>query len=325
MDIDIDFHYWWIVFVNQCGLNMKLTAAEKKRRADGMTILNILSNETSVIQKPLLPSDAANVPENVSLDILSILKGTEKHEVYGSLAMGTKTFAQRKPNDIDMVVKNPKKTASIISQRMSARGHKTNIESNPQFNSHVVQVKKGGEWVDVADIHPIEGHKTKFDVFGRSVAPKEVGGIKVQAARDQLFRKANSVMAYDPKTKTFGAAEHRKQKDVNDFITTSRLLLDSKQLQAEAELAKVAKGRKALKSWRKHAKKIDAGHVRKDPIPERQEQRFINYAVKNPNLDVEEITFMNKTSFNPVEERGKHLNNLMGIFTKPSKKNKFWW
>lgn len=304
---------------------MKLTAEEKKRRTDGMTILNILEGETSVIQKPLLPSDAANVPANTSIDILRILKQTKDHEVYGSLAMGTKTFAQRKPNDIDVVVDNPKQTASIISKRMTARGHKTKIESNPQFNSHVVQVKKGKEWVDVADIHPIKEHKKKFDVFGESVAPKKVGGIKVQAARDQLFRKANSVMAYDPKTQTFGAAEHRKQKDVNDFITTSRLLLDSKQLQADAELAKVAKGRKALKSWRKHAKKIGAGHVRKDPIPERQEQRFINHAVKNPNLDVEEITFRNKTSFNPVEEPGKQLNNLSGILTKSPIKNKFWW
>ena len=197
---------------------------------------------------------------------------------------------------------------------MTARGHKTNIESNPQFNSHVVQVKKGGVWVDVADIHPIKEHKKKFEVFGKSVAPKDVGGIKVQAARDQLFRKANSVMAYDPKTQTFGAAEHRRKKDVSDFITTSRLLLDSKQLQAEAELAKVSRGRKALKSWRKHAKKIDAGHVRKDPIPERQEQRFINYAVRNPNLDVEEITFKNKTSFNKDYLPGKQVNN-----------RNFWW
>ena len=304
---------------------MKLTAEEKKRQTDGMIILNILEDETSVIQKPLMPSDAANVPANTSIDILRILKGTKDHEVYGSLAMGTKTFAQRKPNDIDVVVDNPKETASIISKRMKSRGHKTKIESNPQFNSHVVQVKKKGEWVDVADIHPIKEHKKKFDVFGESVAPSDVGGIKVQAARDQLFRKANSVMAYDPKTKVFGAAEHRKQKDVNDFITTSRLLLDSKQLQAEAELAKVAKGRTALKSWRKHAKKIGAGHVRKDPIPERQEQRFIKHAVNNPNLDVEEITFANKTSFNPVEEPGKQLNNLMRISIKPQKNKKFWW
>ena len=94
---------------------MKLTAEENKRRSDGMAILNILSDETSVIQKPLLPSDAANVPANASIDILRILKKTKEHEVYGSLAMGTKTFAQRKPNDIDMVVSNPKQTASIIS------------------------------------------------------------------------------------------------------------------------------------------------------------------------------------------------------------------
>lgn len=294
---------------------MKLTAGERKRYNDGMIILNILSDETSVIQKPITPSNAANVPGDVSLDILRILKRDKRHEVYGSLAMDTKTFAQRQPNDIDMVVSNPRYTASLISQRMSAKGHKTNIESNPDFNSHVVQVKKKGMWVDVADIHPISEHSKKFDVFGKSVPPSNVGGVKVQRARDQLFRKANSVMAYDPKTQEFGAAPHRKQKDVADFVTTSRLLIDSKQLQAEAELAKVMKARKALKSWERHAKKSGAKNVKKDPIPERQEQRFIKHALENPDLDVEKLTFRNKKTFN------KDKDYLLG---KRMSRNKFW-
>jgi len=276
---------------------MKLTIEEQKRHRDGMVLLNILSTETSVIQKPLTPSGAANVPDNTSHDILKIIKATPRHEVYGSLAMQTKTFSQRSPNDIDMVVGNPGNVSNKIERSLRSAGHNVNVEHNKEYGSYVVQTKKGKEWIDVADIHPIKEHKQEFDVYGKSIPPKRVGGINVQVAADQLLRKANSVMAYDSETQTFGAQPHRKQKDVADFVSTSRLLLDSKQLQAEAELAKVRKGRRALKSWQKHAKKVGAKAV-KDPIPETQEQRFIRHAVDNPDLNVETLTFRNKTHFN---------------------------
>lgn len=276
---------------------MKLNQEERKRHNDGMTILGLLENETSVIQKPLVPGNAENVPANVSKDILNVLKRGERHEVYGSLAMGTKTFAQRKPNDIDMVVEQPRVTAAMISQRMAAKGHRTQIESNPEFNSHVVQVQKGNEWIDVADIHPISKHNQTFDVYGKSIPPTLINGIHVQTAEDQLLRKANSVMAYNAKTKTYGAKPARKAKDVGDFVSTSRLLLDSKALQAEAEMAKVQKGRKALRSWERHAEKVGAKKS-VDPIPERQEQKFIKHALKNPDLDVDTLTFRNKKTFN---------------------------
>lgn len=290
------------------GVVMKLTPAERKRHDDGMVILGILGNETSVVQKPLIPSRAANVPANVSQDILNILKRNQQHEIYGSLAMGSRTFAQREPNDIDMVVQNPRVIAAMISQKMAGKGHKTQIESDHKFNSHVVQVQKGGEWIDVADIHSISEHDQEFDVFGRSIPPTAVGGVNVQVARDQLLRKANSVMAWNAKTKTYGAKPARKAKDVGDFVTTSRLLLDSKKLQAEAEMAKVTKGRKALKSWEKHAKKVGAKKVGADPIPERQEQKFIKHALENPDLDIDTLTFRNKKTFN-----------------KPKKAEKFWY
>lgn len=294
---------------------MKLTAEERKRELDGMTLLRILSNETSVVQKNLSPSNAANVPGNSSQDILNVLHENKNHEVYGSLAMQTKTFRQRKPNDIDVVVDNPRMFASTIAQRLSMKGHKVDIESNPEYGSHVVRIKQKHEWKDVVDIHPINEHKKVFDVYGKSIPPTNIGGINIQVAADQLLRKANSVMAYDPKTHTFGASPKRKLKDVTDFVNTSRLLIDSKQLQAEAELAKVHKARKALKSWERHAIKLGAGKT-KDPIPETQEQRFIKHAVNNPKLDVEKLTFRNKKSFNkPKEEHfwGTYDKNFWGL------------
>lgn len=297
---------------------MKLTAEEKRRHMDGMVLLKLLSDETSVIQKPLSPSEAKNVPNNTSSSISEILKSCNRHEVYGSLAMQTKTFVQRSPNDIDMAVGNPAHISKRIEKALLSKGHKTNVEHNEQWGSFVVQTKKGNEWVDVADIHPIKDHKKVFDVFSESRPPKRVGGINIQVTADQLLRKGNSVMGWNPKTQVFGAEPHRKKKDVADFVSTSRLLLDSKQLQAEAEMAKVEKGRKALKSWERHAKKVGAGKV-KDPIPETQEQRFIRHAVHNPSIDTETLTFKNKTQFNN--------DGTVKINKKKSKKHKegFWY
>lgn len=289
-----------IVFNYETGVTMKMTAEEKKRQQDGIVIMKLMKDETSVIQKPIAPSNAANVPPNVSADILRIVSRDKRHEVYGSLAMESKTFAQRSPNDIDMVVTDPRLTANRISGAMRGKGHDVRVESDPTFNSHVVQKRKGAEWIDAADIHPVSEHSQKFEVFGKSIPPKKVNGVNVQVAYDQLLRKGNSVMAYDPKT-GFGPKPAREKKDVADFVTTSRLLIDSKELQAEAELAKVKKARQALKSWEKHANKIGATGVKKDPIPEIQEQKFIKHATKNPGVDTETLTFRNKASFN----RGK--------------------
>lgn len=278
---------------------MKLTESEQRRYDDGMTILKTVSDETSVVSKELKTTDAANVPDRSAAQLDRYIRSIDKHELYGSLAMKSRTFAARKPNDVDIVVNQPKKVALDVKRIMQRTGVKARIESNPQFNSHVVQVMKGKECVDAVDIHPLQEHKVKFDVYGESLPPSIVKGVKVQRAADQLLRKANSVMGYNPKEKRMGPAEHRRYKDVVDFVTTSRLLLDSKQLKAEAELEQVKSGRKALGSWRRHARSLkehDAkkSKIGKDPIPEYREQQFIRYARLNPSLDVDSIVLNKK-------------------------------
>lgn len=282
---------------------MGMTSEERRRHKDGLLIVKTLKDETSVVAKPINPSVAANVPQNVSKLILDSVRKQPKHEVYGSLAMESRTFSQRTPNDIDMVIENPKQKAYEIQQVLRRKGHKTKVVSNPQFDSHVVQIFIKGEWVDAVDIHPHKGHNQEFDVYGQSIKPQTINGIKVQKASDQLLRKANSVMAYNEKTGKYGAAEHRKAKDVSDFISTARILNDSKQLQAEAELRKVKKVKKALKSWKQHAKTVKSKGVHRDPIPESLEQDFINFAVDNPSMCVEDIKFRGKNKLQPISSR----------------------
>jgi len=286
---------------------MKRTKAEEQRYQDGMIILRTVADETSVVVKELKTTDAANVPDRAAPSLDRYIRSINKHELYGSLAMQARAFGARKPNDVDIVVMQPKKVALDVRHIMQRSGSKARIESNPQFNSHVVQVKKKGEWVDAVDIHPLQEHKVKFDVHGKSLPPRIIKGVKVQRAADQLLRKANSVMGYDEKEKRMGASEHRRHKDVVDFVTTSRLLLDSKQLKAEAELAQVKEARKALGSWKQHARslKVDKGKIGKDPIPEYREQQFIRYARLNPSVDVDSISLNQKGALGAPSKKTK--------------------
>lgn len=277
---------------------MSLSTKEQKLYDDGTIILETVGHENSSVAKELKSTDATNVPDKVSNTLDRYLKANPNHEVYGSLAMHTHTFKGRQPSDIDVVVGNPQKVANDVNRIMKRKGIKTNIVRDPSFGSYVVQVEKNNELVDAVDIHPIKGHRGKYDVYGQSLLPVRTDGINIQVAADQLLRKANSVMAKNKDQ--FGPPEHRALKDTTDFITTSRLLLDSKELEAKAELKRVAKGRKALQSWKKHARTLEGYNpkktpIGKDPIPATHEKRFINYALKNPNIDVDNIRLTKKT------------------------------
>jgi len=315
---------------------MSLSAKDQELYNDGMIILDTVGHENSAVAKKLQSTDAANVPDMAANALDRYLKVNPNHEVYGSLAMHTHTFkGSRTPADIDIVVSNPRKVATDVNRIMRRKGIKTNMVSNPEYNSFVVQVEKNNELVDAVDIHPMKGHRGKYDVFGQSLLPVQTDGINVQVAADQLLRKANSVMA---KSKgKMGPVEHRALKDTTDFITTSRLLLDSKELEAKAELKRVAKGRKALQSWKKHARTLDGYNpdktpIGKDPIPATHEKRFINFALKNPGVDIDNIRLTKKTvkqikgntqsltAKPPIYPYAQNLRKVTNPYGKPTKR-----
>ena len=286
-----------------------MTKANKLKKA-GRTILDVVGDEYSVYAKSLSSRNAENVPKNVAPDIDKYLKNNP-HEVYGSLAMSTHTGLSRTPSDIDMVVLNPRRTANVMAAKMRRKGYKTKTTSNPAFGQYVVQIKKNGEWVDVADIHPIKGHRGKFDVYGSSLNPIEKDGMNIQRAADQLLRKGNAVMGKN-NNGSFGPAPHRALKDTADFVTTSRLLIDSKELQAKAELRRVRKARKALKVWKKHVRNMDGYNkdlkVGRDPIPDKDEREFMEFAAENPKHDIDNIVLGKKPGImnRDVKQTARH-------------------
>ena len=307
---------------------MKLTKKEQELHDAGIVILETVSDEKSVISKKVTTGDAANIPDKIVPDLDRYIKDITQHELYGSLAMKSHTFTGRTPADVDIVVKNPQQKANRIAKIVRKHGMEVRVESNPDFNSHVVQIsKKGRVWEDAVDIHPIDTHKQEFDVFGKSQPPNRINGMNIQRASDQLLRKANSVMVYNKKEKRMGAPKHRELKDTVDFITTSRLLLDSKQLQAEAELAQIKEARQSLNKWKTHAKSIkgDKPAIGKDPIPEYREQQFIRYAKNNPNVDVEDIR-LNKSGAHKPKKISENIFNSNKLFKakrqETNKKNK---
>lgn len=307
---------------------MKLTRKEQELYDAGMVILETVGDEKSVISKKVTTDDVENVPDKAVHKLDKYIRTIPHHEIYGSAAMKSHTYAGRRPADVDIVVKNPRYRANNIARIMREQGIITKIESNPEFDSHVVQVsKKGKVWKDAVDIHPIDTHSQEFDVFGKSQAPTKINGMYVQRASDQLLRKANSVMSYNKKEGRMGAPEHRELKDVVDFITTSRLLLDSKQLQAEADLKQVKVARTELNKWKIHAKTIkgDKSAIGKDPIPEYREQQFLRFAINNPHINVENIRLNKEGAYlpnNQIKPKSIKFAGPLNFNLKPKKSKK---
>lgn len=295
----------------------KLTPTEITRKRAGLVLLKTLHNEKSVVSKPVKSSHAANVPKSAATSLDQLIKNENCHEVYGSLAMRSHSFLARKPNDVDLIVRNPNKTASNISQTFRRKGLNTRVEKNPQFGSAVVQVEKNSKWLDVADLHPIQDHYGNFEVFGSSKMPRTLLGVNIQPAADQLLRKGNSIMGYNTEEKRMGPAAKRRLKDNSDFITTTRILLDSKELRAKAELERVKKARKKLAVWKKHVRTMPGynkakTHIGRDPIPASKEKEFINYAVNNLDVHVDDIYF----SGSGIKRRSKNITSPVCPFGK---------
>ena len=277
----------------------KLTESEKRRKEAARNICKILSNEKSIIAKPLSSVDIINIPNSVESKIRSwIKKYRGSSEIYGSAAISTHSIHARRPSDLDIVIDNPSHAARSLSSLMRDSGIKVKVIPNPTWGSYVVQVQnKKGEFVDALDIHPIEGHYEKFDLYGSSKKPFTKKGITIQRASDQLLRKANAI-TQRRKDGSLGAPPHRELKDTIDFITTSKLLLSSMEVKSKAELARVKKVREELKIWETYLGKIRGdkkkkGIVKIKPISKTRKSRFIDASERMSDVDIDNIVFEN--------------------------------
>jgi len=279
---------------------MKLTQPERELYKAGLELVKIASTARTLVRRPFKASKAVTIPLAVGKEIEKWLKSHPEHVVYGSLPMRGQMFKYRETRDIDLAVKNPRQVALEIKdifQRYSKLP--VRIISSPGRRRYAVQVKLKGKWVDAVDIHQIGMFYGDYDVYGSTLPPYDEEGIKIQKLADQLLRKANSVMAYDPKEKRFGPKPERALKDIVDFINTAKMLIASKRVRAKATLARIKQAEKALKVWERYAKKLEGYggkyKVYKKQITEEKEKKFINYALTHPGIPVKNLVFRNGT------------------------------
>lgn len=280
----------------------------------GKRIVKTCSSDrkSSLIQNDISSCLTKNVPKQACRDIDKVIANEKDAEIYGSVAQKSHSYATRRVNDLDVVVHDPHSTASKIQSIIQRKGISSNVTPCNSPNSYNVIVKKNGKTVKAVDIHPLNEHGKRFPaIYGKSsLPPEKIGKFSVQSVKDQMLRKANYVFTHaDGDTK-------RTVKDESDFVAITRLRLDEKQLQAEAELKRVQKARKDLEKVKHHVRKHRGWNNRdyplnKDPIPERQEQKFITFAVKHPDKDVRNITLKNNKVVSIPQKKKKKLVEML--------------
>ena len=296
----------------------KLTQAEERRKQAALTIVKTLSEETSVVAKPLSKVDIVNIPNNAEPAIKDWIRKYKKHIVYGSGAMATHSIHARRPQDLDLVIDSPRVAASAFAKILRSKGHKVKVNYDPTWGSYVVQVgNREGGCVAAIDIHPLKGFEGKYEFYGSSLPPVIQKGINLQRAGDQLLRKANAITQRH-KDGSMGAAPHRELKDTIDFITTTELLLASMELKSNAQLAKAKKIKEELKIWKTHLRTLQKGKesaVKRKPLSITRQKKFVAKAVKNPGKDIDDMIFENgkvilrKIPIRKIEKKVKSLYN----------------
>lgn len=272
---------------------MVLSEQERKRKEAAKLIVKTLSSESSVIEKTLSKVDIKNIPNSVEPAIRSwIQQHKGKHEVYGSAAMATHSFGMRQPNDLDVVVENPRGVTQALSRLLRSKKITTKTVSKPKWNSYAIQIKdKKGEYQTAIDIHPIKGHAKNYALYGKTITPKQKRGITLQSATDQLLRKGNAITGTTKEG--MGAASHRNVKDTEDFIATAKLLLSSMELKTEAKKAKATKLRVAIRMWETHLKRLKNGKSipKKVVFTKPQKKRYVKKVVERPEYPIDDFVF----------------------------------
>ena len=316
----------------------RLTQAEERRRSAALAIVKTLENEYSVVSKPLSSVNVKNIPDSAEPAIRNYIRTLKNHEVYGSASGATHSIHARRPNDLDIVVADPKKVAYDFSNIMRKKGIKTKVVGDPQWGSYIVQICQNNEWKDSCDIHPISDFRGKYDFYGSSKIPVTKNKISLQRLSDQLLRKANSITQRQ-KDGSMGASPHREEKDTSDFIATAENLLASMELKSKAQLAKAKKVREELKVWKAHLAKLKGGKKKalgkQKPLSTTRQRKFVKKAVNTPGKDIDDLIFENgkvierKVPLAKVPETPKMVavNPYYGIASspysqKPKKKRK---
>jgi len=285
------------------------------------TIAKTLNEGLSVYAYPVSIKKTKDIPPEIHAWLDNFLKTHPDTEVFGSLAMQSYAPHGRAPGDLDAVVDNPEHIARTIASKLKSHGYSAKAYPHPWKGGWQVAYKhkKTGEDIIVADLHAKGGHNVRFTEYGYSKKPSRVHGMLIQEAEDQMLRKANSIVSKG------GIGSHRAAKDLEDFIVIAMTLLDSKELRAQAKLAKVQQAKRELKKVIEYAGQIQGTNKKRmtaDPIPDTLEKKVISYAKSNPDVDVRDIVILpNKIAHttrvpkrNPPEQakRYPHVDDKTG-------------
>ena len=260
------------------------------RRSAAKTIVQILGDEFSVVATPLSHVDVKNIPNTAEPAVRRWIKQHARHEVYGSAAMATHQIHARQPQDLDLVIDDPRRAANALAGVMRAKGVKCRVVPSKSVGSFIVQTQNKGRWADALDIHPLKGHTGTYDFYGQSHAPLTQNGINIQRAADQLLRKANSLMQKG------GPAAHRELKDTLDFVTTAKMLLSSMETRTAAQQARTRKVKEAIKVWEAYLKTIKGApkSMKRKQISKTKKKQFVDKAVAIPDVDVDALVFVSE-------------------------------
>lgn len=269
----------------------------RQRRSAALTICKTLSNELSVVAKPLSRVNIKNIPDSVEPAIRDwIKKHAGKHEVYGSAAAATHRIGGRRPGDLDMIVADPRTAATAVAAIMRRKKIKYQIAERKIGGGLVIKILKNGKWVEAVDFHSPKGHTGKYELYGETKPPMKKKGITIQSAADQMLRKANEITKKLPDGTT-GAAPHRNLKDTRDFIETSKTLLASLILKSKADQQRAKRVRTAIKVWERHLKTLEGAPKppKRRAISKTRTKRFEQKARANPAPDVDDLIFIGST------------------------------
>jgi hypothetical protein len=296
--------------------------SDEQRRKAALYIVKALSTQSSIIQKPLSKVNIKNIPDDVEPRIKDwIRRYRGAKEVYGSAAAATHAARPRPPSDLDIVVDNPKHAATALAGIFKRKGYTVRINVNPQWERYVVQIKKGNQWVDAIDVHPIKGFHTKYDLYGRSLPSEKIRGIPIQKVADQLLRKADA-LTRKRKDGTMGPPPRRELKDTVDFVQTAELLLESLEVRSAAEKKRAEQVRKALRVWKQHLKQLKGKAKIPKQISKTRAKKFVRRAVKTPSVDVDRLVFIDDDVLGVKKPTKVKKRGVKAVSKKPKAKKK---
>ena len=217
--------------------------------------IELIGRQKSVIRRSIDLSLIENIPKEVRPTVLRMLK-QEKGVVFGSAAQRTQQILRRSMEDVDYFVKNPEKVAERWVPQLNKAAGK---EIFRHKGRGLIEVYKEGQWRHSIDMHSIAELKGRLSFGFKPYKPVKIEGIKYATLEEQLFRKSLSIT--QPRKKVISPELYR-MKDIADFVSASKTLVESMQLSqwtkvpvyGKIKLRRAAEAGEKIKLWEQYAR-----------------------------------------------------------------------